>query len=153
MKKQTVFILILMLTTLYSCKNDRKFPEVKNLSEFKNTQFIPTLEHEISNDINSVYCATLLFAWDEIKRQINSPLIISEEFFDLKLLNQSTSYINVLNTDEYSASGLVEGELISAKAEFKKSLPFESKLQSFKNQLIKKKRLNKKYAIFERILD
>jgi hypothetical protein len=135
MKRQTAIILTLILTTLFSCKNDRKFPDVKNLSEYKNTQFIPTLEHKISNDKNSVYCATLLFAWDEIRKQINSPLTISDEYSDLKLLNNSTSFKNVLKDGEYKVSGEVYGNLIKARAEFNKSLPFEIKLQSFKNKL------------------
>lgn len=135
MKRHTAIILILILTTLFSCKNDRKFPEVKKLSEYKSTQFIPTLENKISNDKNSVYCATLLFAWDEIRKQINSPLTISDEYFDLKLLNKSTSYENVLKSNEYNVSGEVDGDIITARAEFKKSLPFEVKLQSFKNKL------------------
>jgi hypothetical protein len=135
MKKQTVIILTLFLTTFFSCKKDRKFLEVKKLSEYKNTQFIPTLEHKISNDKNSVYCATLLFAWDEIRKQINSPLTISNEYFDLKLLNKSTSFENVLKSNEYNVSGKVDGDLITARAEFNKSLPFELKLQSFKNKL------------------
>lgn len=135
MKRQTAIILTLILTTLFSCKNDRKFPDVKNLSEYKNTQFIPTLEHKISNDKNSVYCATLLFAWDEIRKQINSPLTISDEYSDLKLLNNSTSFKNVLKDGEYKVSGEVDGNLIKARAEFNKSLPFELKLQSFKNKL------------------
>lgn len=135
MKRQTAIILTLILTTLFSCKNDRKFPDVKNLSEYKNTQFIPTLEHKISNDKNSVYCATLLFAWDEIRKQINSPLTISDEYPDLKLLHNSTSFKNVLKDGEYKVSGEVEGDLIKATAEFNKSLPFELKLQSFKNKL------------------
>ena len=135
MKKQTAIILALILTTLFSCKNDRKFSEVKKLSEYKSTQFIPTLEHKISIYKNSVYCATLLFAWDEIREQINSPLTISDEYFDLKQLNKSTSFENVLKSNEYKVSGEVDGDLISARAEFNKSLPFELKLQSFKNKL------------------
>lgn len=135
MKKHTTIILTIILTSLFSCKNDRKFPEVKKLSEYKNTQFIPTLEHKISNDKNSVYCATLLFAWDEIRKQINSPLTISDEYFDLKLLNKSTSFKNVLKSNEYSVSGEIDGDIITARAEFNKSLPFELKLQSFKNKL------------------
>lgn len=135
MKRQTAIILTLILTTLFSCKNDRKFPEVRKLSEYKNTQFIPTLEHKISNDKNSVYCATLLFAWDEIRKQINSPMTISDEYFDLKLLNKSNSFENVLKNNEYKAYGEVDGDIITARAEFNKSLPFELKLQSFKNKL------------------
>ena len=135
MKKNTAIILTLILTTFFSCKNDRNFPEVKKLSEYKNTQFIPTLEHKISNDKNSVYCATLLFAWDEIRKQINSPLTISDELIDLKLLNKSTSFENVFKNGEYSASGEINGNEITARAEFNKSLPFELKLQSFNNKL------------------
>lgn len=135
MKRQTTIILTLILTTLFSCKNDRKFPEVKKLSDYESTQFIPTLEHKISKDKNSVYCATLLFAWDEIRKQINSPLTISDEYIDLKLLNNSTSFKNVLKSNEYKVSGEVDGDLITAIAEFNKSLPFELKLQSFKNKL------------------
>lgn len=135
MTRPTAIILAFICTTLFSCKNDRKFPEAKNLSEYKNTQFIPTLEHKISNDKNSVYCATLLFAWDEIRKQINAPLTISDEYYDLKLLNSSTSFKNVLKSDEYKVSGDVDGDLIKTRAEFNKSLPFELKLQSFKNKL------------------
>lgn len=136
MKRQNAIIFTLILTTLFSCKNERKFPEVKKLSEYKNTQFIPTLEHKISNDKNSVYCATLLFAWDEIRKQINLPLTISDDCFDLKLLNKSTSFKNVLKSNEYEVDGEVNGEIITARAEFNKSLPFELKLQSFNNKLI-----------------
>jgi len=28
------------------------------------------LEHEISNDKNFVYCATLLLAWDEVRKEM-----------------------------------------------------------------------------------
>lgn len=135
MKRQNAIILTLILTIVYSCKNDRKFPEVKKLSDYKNTQFIPTLEHKISNDKNSVYCATLLFAWDEIRKEINSPLTISDEYFDLKQLNKSTSFENVLKSNEYAVEVAVDGNLIRANAEFNKSLPFELKLQTFKNKL------------------
>jgi len=136
MKKQTAIILTLILTILFSCKNDIKFSVVKNLSEFEKTQFIPTLEHKITNDKNSVYCATLLFAWHEIREQINSSLTISDDYFDLKLLNQSTSYNDVLKKNEYEISGEIDGDLITAKAKFNKSLPFELKLQSFNDKLI-----------------
>ncbi len=134
-KKQTQILGMLICTIFFSCEKERKFKEVKNLSEFKNTQFIPTLENKISNNKNAVYCATLLFAWDEIRKQINSPLTISKQHVDLVLLNKSTSFKNVLKSNEYKVSGEVEGGAIKAKAEFNKSLPFEFKLQSFNNKL------------------
>ncbi len=153
MKYQRFIFTILAFTLLFSCKNvstktekvenvivksniqDTTFSKVTKLSEYKNTQFIPTLEHAISNDKNSVYCATFLFAWNEIRKQINSPLTISDKYSDLILLNKSTSFFNVLKSDEYDVNVEFEGFRIQAKAEFNKSLPFELKLQSFKNKL------------------
>lgn len=136
MKKQITIILILILTTIFGCKNHNIFPEVEKLSEFQNTQFIPTLEYEISIDKNSVYCSTLLFAWDKIRNQINSPFTIPNEYIDLNMLNNSTSFENVLKDDEYEVSGEIDGEFISARAEFNKSLAFDQKLESFNNKLI-----------------
>lgn len=135
MKKQTVILLTFVFATLISCKDDRKFPEVKDLSEFKNTLFIPTLEHKISNDNNYVYCVTLLFAWDEIRTRINSPLIIPNDCIDLNLLNRSTTFTNALKSNEYNVSGEVNGNMVKASAEFNKSLPFEIKLQNFNDKL------------------
>lgn len=150
MKLQRRLLTLIAFLAFFSCKNDNvkikieekitsdieiKFPEVKKLSEYNKTHFIPTLEHKISNDKNSVYCATLLFAWDEIRKHINSPLTISDDYFDLKLLDKSTSFQNVLKSNEYKVSGEIEGNLIKASAEFNKSLPFQFKLQSFKNKL------------------
>ena len=135
MKKLTTIILALILTTVFSCRLVRKSTEATSLSAFEKTQFIATLEHKISDDKNAVYCATLLFAWDEIRKQVNSPLTISDEYFDLKMLNQSTSFQHVLKPNEYKVSGEVDGDFIKVSAEFKKSLPFELKLQSFDNEL------------------
>ncbi len=130
------FLYIIILTSLFSCKSDKKFTEVKKLSDYKNTQFIPTLENEISNDKNSIYCATLLFAWDEIRKEINSPLTISSEYTELNLLNSSTSFSDVLKNNEYESSIEIDENLIIAKAEFSKSLPFDFKLQSYTNKLV-----------------
>ncbi|MCC7454560.1 MAG: hypothetical protein IT222_10370 [Crocinitomix sp.] len=140
MKKNKVIISTFILTAIFSCaeiiKDESRFPEVKNLTEYKNTTFIPTLEHKISNDKNSVYCATLLFAWEEIRNQINAPLTIPDEHVDLNLLNKSTSFKNVLKNEEYEASGQVENGVVKASAAFSKSLPFSLKLENFKNNLV-----------------
>lgn len=153
MNYQRFLFTIIAFTLLFSCKNintktekvenvivksniqDTTFSKVTKLSEYKNTQFIPTLEHKISNDKNSVYCATLLFAWNEIRKQINSPLTISDKYSDLILLNKSTSFLNVLKSNEYDVKVEVDDYTIKAIAEFNKSLPFDLKLQSFKNKL------------------
>ncbi len=142
MKKHSLLIFSILLTVFISCNDDNpisdddKFPEVKNLSEFEKTIFVPTLEHQITNDKNAVYCVTLLYAWEEVRKIINQPLEISNEYPDLQLLNQSMSFDNVLKSNEYSASGTVDGDIIKTKAEFNKSLPFEVKLQSYQNNLV-----------------
>ena len=135
MTKQITVLLILLLAVLSACNKGREFTEVKQLSEFEGTEFIPTLEHKIQPDKNAVYCASLLFAWDEVRKQIAEPLTVSKEYPDLRLLNQSNAFKGVLAHDEYSARGDVEEGLIIVKAEFSKSLPFEFKYQSFDEKL------------------
>ncbi len=136
MRTPIVYMLAAILLLL-SCRQTPKqaFPEEKDISEYEQTQFLPTLEHCISTDTNSVYCATLLFAWDEVRNIIGAPLSISEEYQDLILLNASTSYRNVLKDNEYKVKGEVQGNLITARAEFDKSLPFPCELQKFNNCL------------------
>jgi len=134
--KITVIVVALAsLTSFQSQQEERKFPQVKKLSEYKNTDFLPTLEHKIDRRKNAVYCAALLYAWEEIRKQIDLPLTLSPEDTDLTLLNNSKSFINVLKSSEYTTSVEVKGNTIKAKAEFNKSLPFEVNLNSYDNRL------------------
>jgi len=111
------------------------FSEPHNLSEFKQTVFIPTLENKINLENNTVYSASLLYAWGEIRQTINSNLLIDPKFADLTLLNNSQFYLNVLKDDEYSIDVKIEGKTITAKAEFNKSLVFQPRLTEFHNKL------------------
>ncbi|MCL2131556.1 MAG: hypothetical protein FWH36_03735 [Lentimicrobiaceae bacterium] len=113
----------------------RKFPEVKGLYQYENTEFLPTLEHEINPQKNAIYCVTMLYAWEEVRKQINLPLTISPNYTDLLLLNNSQSFVNVLKKDEYFAEGGVVDSLIFAKAKFAKSLPFNIKLDNYDDKL------------------
>lgn len=135
MKPLSIILLISTLATIWGCKEDRKFPEPTNLSEFKKTEFLPTLEHQLSKDKNSIYAATLLFAWEEIRKNIEQPLNINKSFTDLTLLQNSKSFMNSLHPGEFSASGEVNGNVVRASAVFSKSLPFELNLNSFSKQL------------------
>jgi hypothetical protein len=109
--------------------------EEENLSEFERTQFVPTLESPICSDTNAVYCATLLFAWDEVRKIVGTPLSISDSYRDLNLLNASTSFRGVLKPGEYEASGEVKGDYIFTRASFEKKLPFDYKLQKYEHKL------------------
>lgn len=121
------YILILLTSLVlnfFSCKEKQKFPEVKNFMEFKQTNFIPTLENRLTNDKNEVYCAKLLFAWDEIRQAIDDKIIVDSNQVDLELLNKSESFRDVLKPHEFQASGFIKGESVFAMAEFLKSLLF-----------------------------
>ena len=126
-----VFLLFL-ITSLWNCKNtNRTFQKVKNLSEYSETEFIPTPENKIGADKNAVYCVTLLYAWNEVRNKIDKPLIMDKDLYGLTLLNNSKSYIGALQDGEYSASGDIEGDVVIANAEFEKFLPFELKLTEY----------------------
>lgn len=109
--------------------------EEENLSEYERTQFVSTLESPICSDTNAVYCATLLFAWDEVRKIVGTPLSISDRYCDLNLLNASTSFRGVLKPGEYEASGEVKGDFIFTRAFFEKKLPFDFNLRKYEHKL------------------
>lgn len=131
-KKQSIILWIFILAMFMNCngKESLRAKDAKNLSEFPKTEFLPTMEHRISDDKNSVYCATLLFAWDGIRKAINAPFTISDEYYDLKFLHQSTSFENVLQKKEYKVEIKVGANTIKSRAEFEKSLPFAFPLKN-----------------------
>lgn len=47
MKNRLLIVMFVISTAIFNCKENRKFIEVKNLSAFDNTLFIPTLEQKI----------------------------------------------------------------------------------------------------------
>lgn len=139
---KTVFQILSFLILFSSCKSNLEdesiFPEVKNITELKNTDFIPTFESSFNIEHNIIYGATIPLAWDEIKNQIGTPL---SKFTNKELeeLNNSKSYVNVLLENEYETSVEVDENIIRAKAYFRKSLPFEEPLTKFDEYLKFKK--------------
>jgi hypothetical protein len=131
MKKQKPIIAVLIVLTLWGCKNN-PFPEVKELTEFKKTVFLPGLETPFDFKQNAIYAASFLMAWDEIKNEVRDPI---REFDceELARMDSSDSYKNVMSENEYESSiqikrydSSAEGEdfFIHAYAYFRKSLPF-----------------------------
>lgn len=130
-------LIIVILVFCGSCTSIyRDFPQERKLSEYTKTEFLPTLENNISADKNSVYCVSLLYTWDKIRKELEPPLEIDSQLYDLSLLNNSKSYINTLSDDEYSSNIDVLKGRLTAKASFKKSLPFQARLTSFKDKLV-----------------
>jgi len=124
------FGLIILITSSLSCgdailefEQDKTFPKVKPISDFEQTTFIPALEQKISTEKNAIYAVSLLMAWQEIKREIDTS-ITEIESKTLKLMDRSESFENVLSPFEYITSVEVLDSMIKAKAYFKKSLPF-----------------------------
>lgn len=102
----------------------QEFPEEVSLDKLKTTEFVLTLENPLSKSFNSIYSPTMLFAWQEIKNYFKSPIELStKNSLDFKLINQSRTFQNSLNKDEYETT-IDVGDGISASAYFKKSLPF-----------------------------
>ncbi len=131
MKKQKPIIAVLIVLTLWGCKNN-PFPEVKKLTEFKKTVFLPSLETPFDFKRNGIYAASFLMAWDEIKKEVRDP-IRKFDCEELTRMDSSDSYKEVMNENEYESSiqikrydSSLEGEsfFIHAHANFRKSLPF-----------------------------
>jgi hypothetical protein len=105
-----------------------EFSKAKKLAFYKNTEFLPTMENEISEGKNSIYCVTLLYAWNEIRNVLDKPIVIDKKYKDLTLLHQSTSYQNVLDKGEYQTEIIVGANSIIGKAKLKQTMPFIEEL-------------------------
>lgn len=130
-----ISILVTTIFLLSACENAREFPEVKNVTLLKETDFVATLENPINKNKNNIYSASLLFAWDEIKEAVDSEIAVSKKAEDLYLLHKSQTYKEVLKEWEYAASAEIVGDRMTAKASFSKSLPFAEKLISYTDRL------------------
>lgn len=113
---------------------EREFPKVKKLSEYPNTEFVATLEHDISNTKNVIYASTMPYAWENIKNKLGS-LTIEENAQELQILNSTNSHKNSLKPDEIELEIKLEGNYIFSKAYFKKTLPFVEKLVRYSSPL------------------
>lgn len=128
MNRLLISLAILLVNCNYSSDSEEGtvFPSKKDLSKFQNTDFVLTPEHKLTKDRNQIYCATFLFAWDEIRNLAKEIITIDKEFTDLSRVNESTSFINTLEKDEISIESLMEDDIIRARAYFRKSLPFKT---------------------------
>ena len=100
------------------------FPETVDVDSVERTDFVLTLESDFDLENNAIYSATMPFAWNEIKSIINAPL---EKFTnsELEILNQTESYVDVLNSEEYDVNAEVSEKEIRTRAFFRISLPFK----------------------------
>lgn len=108
-----------------------KFPKAKDLLQLPKTDFILTPQSALSEGRNAIYTPTMLYAWNEIKDLAGGDVLISSEYTDLTLLNCSRSFSDALQPGEYKTDVKVIDDLITMKAEFSKSLPFEKMFYNF----------------------
>ncbi len=123
------YLYLLFGTFILSCNSENEedvFPTLKNLSEFKNTEFILTPEHHLTAGKNSIYCSTFLFAWDALRTEAGEKITIDKKLKDLTLVQHSRFFEKSLSEDEMEISAEMVGDEIKASAYFRKSLPFET---------------------------
>jgi len=104
------------------------FGQPKPLSDFKRTDFLPTLEHNFNKDRNSLYCASFLYTIDKLKTKLSCPINVDSALEDLALVIASTSHRNTLRDNEIKSEVKISYGMISVKANFQKSLPFKEEL-------------------------
>ena len=123
--------LIIFLSFAFAgCGAGREFPEVKKLSEYKETDFVLTPQSLLPDDKNAVYSVPMIYAWQQIAAIGNGKIGIDTTNKELVLLNNTKSGVNALKEDEYTATASINDDgNIEAYAEFSKSLPFAVKLQ------------------------
>lgn len=134
MKRLITLVFPLLLA---GCAGERQFPEVKKLSAYKQTDFVMTPQSPLPNGKNAVYSATLLLAWDQVRAISENQLTIDKDHPELTLINNSQSYKNTLEKDEYTATtdlNIEQGRL-NIFTEFSKSLPFAIKLKDHGKEL------------------
>jgi hypothetical protein len=95
------------------------------------------VESNLSDNKNTIYAPTFLYAWEDVKQLFNSPIVTTgSNSTNFRLLNLSGSFKNSLNKGEYEANASLDDELIIAKAFFHKALPFSSKLQKINDGIV-----------------
>jgi hypothetical protein len=114
---------------------NREFSKVLNLSNYPKTEFVATLEQEISKNKNIVYASTLGFAWENLKNNLKISEI-DKNAVDLISFNKSCSYLNSLNKNEIKIEFFNNKNHIQSKAFFSKSIPFEEKLLRYEDSLV-----------------
>ncbi len=110
---------------------------VVDISEFKKTAFVPTLENKIDNGKNTIYTPSFLFAWKRLKTTINRPIKVdaSKEPF-LALINKSESFQGSIEDAELHDSVFVMDDGIKVSSFFSKSLPFVQSFDKLEHPLL-----------------
>ncbi|MCU0351867.1 MAG: hypothetical protein MUF43_13730 [Flavobacterium sp.] len=114
--------------------SNKNFPPLRNLSSYKQTVVATTLEDSLQADFNTVYCVSLLYAWDELKKVLNEPVVIDSKATQLLALNKSKSHHDVRSREDVTFKTDVSSDLVTVFATFEKSLPFGTEFNDFSSK-------------------
>jgi hypothetical protein len=137
MKVITTLCLAMSLIIFANCRQNKEtFPEEKSLESYQKTEFAPTLESPIHKGKNSIYCSTLLLAWDQVRQKSNGKIEVESHNKQLYTLNASNSFQRSLSLDEYTCDVEFGGEKMAIDVALRLSLPFEKDLDDLKGRLV-----------------
>ncbi|WP_298711341.1 serpin family protein [Chitinophaga sp.] len=129
MRKPFLYPLLLLLAA--GCHNNAGpgsgpdttgFPAVKRLDSSMRTAFVPVPDHPGEPGDNIVYAASFALAWDELSRILGGDPESTEPL--VRRLNASDIHEGALRKEAYRVNMQVQGDDLSVKASFYKSLPF-----------------------------
>ena len=143
MKLSVSFLSLSVLFIAWSCKQPaadpdwKELPNVMRLDSLQRTDFMPTLENPVNEGRNSIYAPSLLYAWNELRTTLGSPIIVpGSASLDLNYLNRSQSYKQSLESGEYTVNTTVESNLISIRSFFHQTLPFPSLMDKLEEPMM-----------------
>ncbi|WP_417357664.1 hypothetical protein [Flavobacterium sp.] len=117
---------------------EKSFGEAVNLSSFKNTTFFTTPSDSLPEHKNAIYCPTLLMAWEQIAKTFDKPLVVGNDYPELKKLNSYKDYKGCLTENEYQTAVqvIVNTFEIKAAARFTKQLPFSERMEVYREPFL-----------------
>jgi hypothetical protein len=123
---KAVFFVPILWLALNACKpSSHTLPAVTSLDDLKQTAFVATLNNQLPPGKNIIYAPTILYAWNEVKAEVDSNLATpSHASADFALLNSSKGFVNSLNKGDYQTETEVNGGYVTARASFHIDLPF-----------------------------
>lgn len=111
-----------------------------NMDKFAGTAMVASLNQPLQKDKNSVYCPTLLFAWDEILKTLGPVKLPPTAHPEFALFNQSSYHQNTLDKADYTTNVRIETidgdtSAIEATAFLEKNVEFTFPLDSLNTKL------------------
>lgn len=116
---------ILVFSTM-NCQRNKVLStaESKKIDAADQTVFVPTLETSLDQKKNTVYCSTLLLAWDEFKQKYAGAYTIKPTDSVLYKFDKSESYKNSIPKTEYTSSIVDRGNQLSIRTKYHLQLPY-----------------------------